>query len=117
MGFNYWSQLDRVEAQNDYIIQQNDLILNNIKKVLGNELTEQRKLSELMAAVQIEQDDLDAVGSALETLVETVKQIDTSQLPAADKTKLSQGLTDLTTAINDKLSPTTPVDPPVDGDV
>lgn len=76
-----------------------------------------RKLDHLMAQVSIEQDDLDAVGTSLEELVDVVRTIDTSKLPAADKTKLQGGLTDLTSAINDKLSPTTPVEPPAEGDV
>lgn len=120
----YGDQLDRIEAVQKQIrnldvsiIQQNERIEAKLNRVLGLELTEQRKLKDIMGAVQLEQDDLDAVGDSLENLVSIVQQIDTSQLPDADKTKLSQGLTDLTTAINDKLSPSTPVTPPADGDV
>lgn len=72
---------------------------------------------QIMAQVSIDQQDLDDVGTALEDLVNVVRQIDTSKLPAADKTSLSQGLTDLTNALNEKLSPTTPVTPPSEGDV
>lgn len=87
---------------------------HEIKKHLRTIITGEKII---MAQVQIEQDDLDAVGSSLEALVDVVRQIDTSQLPDADKTALQNGLTDLTSAINDKLAPSTPVTPPADGDV
>ena len=88
------------------------------KEDLGYEIREiNRKLGIIMAQVQVAQEDLDAVGSSLESLVETVRSIDTSQLPDADKSSLLTGLTDLTSAINEKLSPSTPVEPPAEGDV
>jgi ABC-type transporter Mla subunit MlaD len=74
-------------------------------------------LRRIMAAVQIQQEDLDATADALTALVTAVREIDTTQLPDADKTRLQSSLTDLTSAINEKLSPSTPVDPPADGDV
>lgn len=71
----------------------------------------------IVAQVQIAQEDLDGVGSSLEALVEVVRQIDTTKLPDADKTALLNGVTDLTSAINEKLSPSTPVEAPVESDV
>lgn len=56
-----------------------------------------------MAAVQIDQEDLDSVANSLDALVDAVTSIDTSKLPAADQTALQEALTDLTAAVNDKL--------------
>jgi hypothetical protein len=85
---------------------------------IGQELRDIKQLlGRIMAAVQIQQEDLDATADALTALVTAVREIDTTQLPDADKTRLQSSLVDLTTAINEKLSPSTPVEPPVEGDV
>jgi ABC-type transporter Mla subunit MlaD len=85
---------------------------------IGEELRDiKHLLRRIMAAVQIQQEDLDATADALTALVTAVREIDTTQLPDADKTRLQASLTDLTSAINEKLSPSTPVDPPAEGDV
>lgn len=60
----------------------------------------EEKLEQIMAAVQIGQADLDSVGDSLEALVTTLNGIDLTPLPAADQTKLVQGLTDVTAATN-----------------
>lgn len=65
-----------------------------------------------MAAVQIEQGDLDAVASALEALVGVIAGIDTTVLPPADESALNTALADVTSAINGKLPVTTPVSTP-----
>lgn len=58
-----------------------------------------------MAAVKIEQTDLDNVAAALEALVTTVEGIDTTQLPDADESALNQAVTDVTNAIEAIAAP------------
>lgn len=65
----------------------------------------------IMAAVQIEQGDIDALAAAFEALVSVIGGIDTTQLPPADESALKQALADVTTAINEKLPVTAPADP------
>jgi len=73
------------------------------------------QLESIMAAVQIEQADLDAVAAALEALVAVIGGIDTTVLPPADETALTAALADVTAAVNGKLPVSTPVTPPADG--
>jgi hypothetical protein len=63
------------------------------------------KLDLIMAAVKIEQTDLDNVAAALEALVTTVEGIDTTQLPDADESALNQAVTDVTNAIEAIAAP------------
>lgn len=56
-----------------------------------------------MAAVQIEQEDLDEVAATLEDLVAAISEIDTTVLPDADQTRLQSALTSVTNAVNSKL--------------
>lgn len=66
----------------------------------------------IMAAVQIEQDDLDAVASSLEALVTLINGLDTTVLAPADETALKAAVADVTAAVNGKLPVTTPVTDP-----
>jgi hypothetical protein len=68
----------------------------------------------IMAAVQIEQGDLDAVASTLEALVGVIAGLDTTKLAPADETALNQALADVTSAVNSKL-PVTVTEPPASG--
>lgn len=66
----------------------------------------------IMAAVQIEQADLDAVASSLEALVGVINGLDTTVLAPADETALKSAVADVTAAVNGKLPVTTPVTEP-----
>ncbi len=61
-----------------------------------------RKLDH-MAAVQIEQEDLDAFAEKLDALTDAVTTIDTSKLQPAEQAKLQNALSALTQAVNEKL--------------
>src|SRR6516164_7023236 len=84
-----------------------DTILLNVQAVQRREASEQHQLSVLnakedliMAAVQIEQADLDAVAAAVSGLTEP--------LPAADESALNQAVSDLQTALANAQGGTTP---------
>lgn len=65
----------------------------------------------IMTAVQVQQEDLDAVGTKIEALVAAVDSIDTTVLPAGSLDAVNAALTDLTTHVNDKV-PNVTVTPP-----
>lgn len=69
---------------------------------------------EIMTAVQVQQEDLDAVGTKIEALVAAVDGIDTTQLPAGTFDAVNAALTDLTEHVNAKVPVSTPVTPPAD---
>lgn len=68
--------------------------------VLGVSLYIARKVSQIMTAVQIQQEDLDATAASLETLVDVLNGVDLTPLPEADQSKLVSALADVTTAAN-----------------
>jgi uncharacterized protein YoxC len=91
-----------------------DTILLNVQAVQRREASEQHQLSVLnakedliMAAVQIEQADLDAVAAAVEAVATAVSGL-TEPLPAADESALNQAVSDLQTALANAQGGTTP---------
>lgn len=70
-----------------------------------------KQLGAIMAAVQIEQGDLDALAAQVESLATTVASIDTTPLQKADQTALDQAVADLQTAVQ-KVAPPPPPPPP-----
>ncbi len=60
-----------------------------------------------MAAVQVEQTDLDDAVVALRTLVEKLNGVDLTPLPTGDVSGLVSAVADVTTAVN-RLAPSTP---------
>ena len=64
------------------------------------------QLGAIMAAVEIEQADLDKVAAAVEGLASTVSGL-TTPLAPADETALNQAVSDLQAAVQ-KASPSTP---------
>lgn len=71
-----------------------------------------RKLDAIMAAVEVEQADLDNVGDTLTALAATLEAIDTTPLAAADETKLNAGLTAVQEAVTKLTSAATPTPAP-----
>ena len=78
--------------------------LNRIEANLGVAVQLLRKLStkvdRLMTAVQIEQEDLDTVSAALESLATEVAAIPAGTLPKANEDGLNKSVADLTAAVN-----------------
>ena len=66
-----------------------------------------------MAAVQVEQADLDNVGTALEALAAVVAQIPTGTLPQANEDALNKGVADVTAAVNAVVAADNPTPPSV----
>lgn len=82
-----------------------DTIVLGIQAIQRREASEQHQLSVLnakedliMAAVQIEQADLDAVAAAVEAVATAVSGLSTP-LPAADESALNTAVADLQTAL------------------
>jgi len=78
-----------------------------LSKVLGQEMSIQRKENAIMAAVQLEQSDIDNVAAAVEAVATAVSSL-TVQLPAADESALQQAVTDLQNALNTAQGNVTP---------
>lgn len=71
-----------------------------------------RKLDLIMAAVQVEQTDLDNVGSALDALAVVISSIDTTPLATADESKLNEGLAAVQAAVAKMVPPAPPAPAP-----
>lgn len=69
----------------------------------------------IMTAVQVQQEDLDTVGTKIEALVAAVDSIDTTQLPPGSLDSVNAALTDLTTHVNAKVPGVTVTPPASDG--
>jgi methyl-accepting chemotaxis protein len=110
--WNVSQQLNRIEGKIDWLAQALVTVAHSTNKVLGQELSISKKENQIMAAVQVEQEDIDAVASGLESLVTEVDNIDTSQVPAGTLDGLKQAAADLASAVNSKLPVTDPVTPP-----
>jgi chromosome segregation ATPase len=112
--WNYSAQLNRIEHTLQTVLAglQGTLslqaaILNDINKVLGQELSLNKKEKQIMADVKIAQETLDADGDKLTQLAADLKSlIDGGTLSDADQTKLQAGLDALTSL------DTVPVTPP-----
>jgi hypothetical protein len=70
------------------------------------------RLDAIMAAVQVEQDDLDNVGTALDGLAQTLSTIDTTPLATADESKLQEGLSAVQAAVSKLVPPPAPTPTP-----
>lgn len=117
--WGYSDQLNRIERVQNAILNNQLETINvlanlttQVNRVLGQELSISKKEKAIMAAVQVEQDDIDAVATSLNDLVAEVDSLDTSQLPAGTLDGLKSAASSLADHINAKLPVTNPVTPP-----
>lgn len=86
--FEVWATAKLLE-----VIEQMHALNQKLNKVLGMELSVEKKESQIMAAVKIEQETLDADGDTLTQLAQTLSDLVASgNLSDADQTKLNAGI-------------------------